>query len=193
MDGLKEMDGLPSDALAMLRADGRSLLAGLGITEQMVEHSRAEAKRRVVENAKALAPRLFDDSRKPAKHLRLPAAWFGLKNPRPSCAHGKLRMKCKVCAPPARLLTVSLRSCANTALLTAWSGAVLQLPILPAQSTQGPLQGAPPLPTGAAAGARRARACADLYWNCAFGVGVRRLADLSAQSSKALLQGAPPP
>ena len=88
----------------MLRADGLSLLADLGITLQMVEHSRAEAKRRVVENAKALAARhgsrLFDDSRKPAKHLRLHAAWFGLNNPRPSCAHGTLRMKCKVCAPP---------------------------------------------------------------------------------------------
>jgi len=32
--------------------------------------------------------------------MRLHAAWFGLKNPRPSCAHGTLRMKCKVCAPP---------------------------------------------------------------------------------------------
>ena len=80
-DGLKAMDGLPSDARAMLRADGLSLLEDLGITLQIVEHSRAEAKRRVVENAKALAPRLFDDSRKPAKHLRLPAAWFGLNNP----------------------------------------------------------------------------------------------------------------
>ena len=99
-DGLKAMDGLPSDARAMLRADGLSLLEDLGITLQMVEHSRAEAKRRVVENAKALAPRLFDDSRKPAKHMRLHAAWFGLNNPRPSCAHGTLRMKCKVCAPP---------------------------------------------------------------------------------------------
>ena len=145
-DGLKAMDGLPSDARAMLRADGLSLLEDLGITLQMVEHSRAEAKRRVVENAKALAPRLFDDSRKPAKHLRLPAAYFGLKNPRPSCAHGKLRMKCKVCAPTARLLTVSLRSCANTALLTAWFGAALQLPILSAQSSQEGLQGDSPPP-----------------------------------------------